>query len=137
MAEFTSQLFRRPIDKDQMNYFLSQICLKTDRYFLVNRNAYNKLIFLGLVPAFLSALRPFYHESRQHFVDESVPFTFNRFNTLIRQYVRSHSHEGDEGGIKMVSHVRYVDKVYSMEYLLYYVEPMKTRQQEYDDDDTW
>ena len=87
-----------------------QICLKTDKYYLVDNNSYKKFLYYGLNEKLCEALMEYYHMSKQFYLTR--PMTYNSFTNIVRQICKSN-------GIMFTSQIKYNESKYSIEYLVY------------------
>ena len=56
-----SQIFKKNIPNEFLFNFLEKICLKTDKYYLIDYNAYKKMLFNDLQQGFCESLKEYYY----------------------------------------------------------------------------
>ena len=79
----SSQIFKNPIHNQILIKLLSEIAIKTEKYYIVNNNSYKKGIFNDVILNFIEECRPYYHLSKRKYLDKKL--TYNSFITIIRQ----------------------------------------------------
>jgi len=104
------QIFKKDIPINILVDLLEKICLKTDKYYLVDMNAYKKMLFHGYHTEFLSILVDYYHSSKRYYAERDL--TFNAFTTIIRQICKSNT-------LQFTSQIKYNSSKYNIEYLIY------------------
>ena len=107
----SSQIFKQPIPKDTLYQLLEQICLKTNKYYVIDMNAYRKMQFNNLQDDFCSNILPYYHLGKQFYVNREM--TYNSFTTIIRQICKYHA-------IMFSSQIKYNESKYNINYQIYY-----------------
>jgi hypothetical protein len=105
------QIFKQNIDPSKVYEFLEKFCLKTDKYYLLDINAYKKMIFHNLHEAFLQEIIEYYHASKQFYVTRKL--TYNSFTNIIRQLCKSNS-------IMFTSKIKYNESKYNIDYFIYF-----------------
>jgi len=106
----SSQLFRKIIPKDILFDLLEKVCLKTDKYYLFDLNAYKKLVFYEYYERFKRAIRPYYNLSKQFYVERKL--TYNSFTNILRQICKSNN-------IMFTSQIKYNESKYNIDFLVY------------------
>ena len=89
---------------------LEKVCLKTDKYYLVDHNAYKKFMFLGLNTGFVDSILSYYHGSKQFYALREM--NYNSFINIVRQICKSNQ-------MMFTSQIKYMDSRYSIEYLVF------------------
>ena len=82
-----SQLFKNTIPTEKLFELLDKICAKTDRFFIVDNNAYKKGIFTGIIQDFFEYCKPFYFISKRKYLEREL--TNKSFITVIRQICKT------------------------------------------------
>ena len=106
-----TQIFRNLVPKELLFSLLERICLKTDKYFLIDSNAYKKLLFYNLHTELADSLKPYYHLGKYYYIERKM--TYNAFITIIRQICKA-------SAIMYSSSMKYNRSNYSIEYLVYF-----------------
>jgi len=92
------QIFRAQIPNTLMFDLLDQICLKTDKYYFVDINAYKKMIYANLHKPFIENVKPYYHLAKQKYLEREM--TYASFTNIIRQICK-------HGDIGITSEIKY------------------------------
>mgnify|MGYP001163517881 FL=1 len=106
-----SQLFKNPIPISFLFDLLDKVCIKTDKYYLVDQDSYKKIMFHNYHDEFCNSIAPFYHQSKRMYVER--PFVFNSFINIIRQICKFNN-------IAFSYNVKYSDKKYNIIYYIYF-----------------
>lgn len=106
----SKQIFRRTVPLNILTDLLEEICLITDKYYLVDYNAYKKFIYSReKMDSFLKSIHEYYQISKRHYVMRDM--TYNNFLTIVRQITRSHN-------IEYTSQIRYNESNYNIVYFI-------------------
>ena len=105
------QIFRTTLPNDSLFNLLDQISLKTDKYYLIDINAYKKMIFHNLHTDFLTQLMEYYHVSKQFYITRKI--SYNSFVNIVRQICKNNS-------LMFTSQIKYNKSKYNINYLIYY-----------------
>ena len=105
------QIFRRLVPPQLLYDVLEKICLKTEKYYLVDNNAYKKFMYLGLNQEFKENIIGFYHDSKRFYVTREM--NYNSFINILRQICKSNQ-------MMFTSQIRYMDSKYCIEYLIFH-----------------
>lgn len=104
------QLFCKPMDMHELRAFLDKITHATNGSYLIGYHAFKKLVFHELHTEFRDLLRPYYHKSKQYYIERDL--SYKSFITIIRQVCKYN-------GIQITSRVRYVESNYTNEYTVF------------------
>lgn len=105
------QIFRENVPIHLLFDLLQLICLKTDKYFLVDKNAYRKVVFHDYHKHFLEQILPYYQESKKFYVTRN--FSYNSFVNIIRQICKSND-------VMFTSKIKYNESKYNIDYFIYF-----------------
>lgn len=105
------QIFKKEVPVIILFDLLDQICLKTDKYYLVDLNSYKKFMFYNLDVQFARTMLEYYHASKQFYVTRKM--TYNSFVNIIRHICKNAS-------IIYTSQMRYNESKYNIVYNIYY-----------------
>jgi len=83
-------LFLKQVPIELLMELLEKICIKTDRFYLIDMNAYRKMIFYHLHEPFCVELTPYYHLSKRYYLTREM--TYNSFTNIVRQICKSNIH---------------------------------------------
>ena len=106
-----NQIFKKEISIQFLYDLLEKICIKSEKYYMVDLNAYKKMLFHGYHTEFLTILVDYYHSSKRYYAEREL--TFNSFTTIIRQICKSNT-------IQFTSQIKYNSSKYNIEYLIYF-----------------
>jgi len=106
------QIFRKNIQIDILYELLEKVCLKTDKYFLIDKNAFKKILYFNYHNDFTEQILPFYQESKQFYAIRK--FTYNSFVNIVRQICKSNN-------VMFTSKIKYNESQYNIDYLIYFV----------------
>jgi hypothetical protein len=109
------QLFRRQVPIHILTDLLDKICLKTDKYYLIDETAFRIMVHKEYHTAFCEKMLEYYHASKAHYVNRE--FSYNSFVNIVRQICKSNS-------ILYASQMKYEKSKYNIDYLVYFV-PVK------------
>lgn len=90
---------------------LEKVCLKTDKYYLVDNNAYRKMIFHEYHKLLIEELTPYYQVSKKLYITREL--TYNSFVNIIRQVCKSNA-------VMFNSSIKYNESKYNIDYFIYY-----------------
>ena len=107
----TKQIFKNTVPNSILFTFLEKICLKTEKYFLIDMNSYRKMLFFNYQNEFLSSLKEYYHLSKQFYLDRKM--TYNSFTTIIRQICKNNN-------VMFTSQIKYNESKYNIDYFIYF-----------------
>jgi len=85
--------------------------MKTDKYYLVDHNAFRKIAFYNYHDELLAKLAPYYFTSKQFYLTRK--FTYNSFTNIIRQICKSNN-------VMFTSQMKYNESKYSIIYMIYF-----------------
>lgn len=105
------QIFKTNVPTTTLFDLLENICVKTDKYYLIDLIAYKKMLFLGLNEDFIREILPMYHASKQYYVTRKLDY--NSFTNIVRQICKSNS-------IMFNSAIKYNESSYVIEHYIYY-----------------
>ena len=105
------QIFREAFPTPKLFELLEKICLKTDKYYLVDSNAYKKLLFHNLFEALCNELQDYYFVSKHFYIQRKM--TFNSFTNIVRQICKCNN-------IMFTSQIKYNESKYNINYYIYF-----------------
>jgi hypothetical protein len=106
-----SQIFKSTFDKQLLFNFLEKICDKTDKYYLLDSNAYKRANMHNELEFFLNIIKPFYYNSKIFYIERDI--TYNKLCTIIRQICNLNS-------ISFSTKIIYSKSKYSIPYHIYF-----------------
>jgi hypothetical protein len=106
-----NQIFRKTFPKEDLIALLDDICIKTEKYYILNNDSYKKGNYTNSIPPFINGCRQYYHVSKQKYVDRK--HTYKSFMTIIRQICKLHE-------IIYTSDIKYDKSKYDIVYHIYY-----------------
>jgi len=105
-----SQIFKAHVNNDILICLFDNICVKMNNYYFFNTNAFKKGVFNNKIQEFLIACKPFYHSSKQKYLDNKL--TYNSFTTVLRQICKFNQ-------ISFTSKIKYDKSNYEIQYFVY------------------
>ena len=105
------QIFKSNVPINILFDLLEKVCLKTDKYYLIDNNAYKKLMYNSYHTKFLETILPYYQESKQFYVTRS--FNYNSFVNIVRQICKSNDN-------MFTSKIKYNESKYNIHYFIYF-----------------
>lgn len=106
-----NQVFKHQVPNRILFDLLDEICMKTDSYYLVDMNAYRKMLFHKYNESFCNELKEYYFLGKQIYVTRKL--TYKSFTNIIRQICKHNS-------IAFTSQMKYNESKYTIIYLVYY-----------------
>ena len=79
----SNQIIKHDISLNIFFELLDKICIKTDKYYIVNNISYKKGLYLDLFDSFNNTLIKSYYKSKQFYILRKQ--NYNTFVTIIRQ----------------------------------------------------
>ena len=107
----SNQIIKYPIPSQLLFDLLDKICLKTENYYLVDINAYRKMIFHNYNEDFCKNLKEYYFVSKWFYLTREM--TYKSLLNIIRQIFKKNL-------IRFTSQMRYNESTYKIDYLIYY-----------------
>ena len=107
----SKQLFKKNIPNEYLFELLEKICLKTDKYYLLDLNAFRKLTFHNYFDEFKNYIKPYYCLSKQFYIERKL--VYNSFTNIVRQICKSNN-------IMYTSQIKYNESKYNIDFLVYY-----------------
>jgi len=107
----TSQIFKKNIPNDVLFTLLDSICLKNEKHYTVNVEAFKRGIFKDEIQPFVLVCKPYYHLSKRKYLERK--FTYNSFTTILRQICNFNK-------ITYTSQIIYDKSTYGIVYYIYY-----------------
>jgi len=106
----STQIFKKAIPNEAIFNLLQQICIKTDKYYIFNLDAFKKGIFKELISKFIENYKEFYHISKRTYLED--PVTYKSFITILRQICKFNN-------ILYSSQIKYDKSTYTIIYYIY------------------
>jgi hypothetical protein len=104
------QIFKKNIPNELLFNLLSNICLKTEKYYVFNKNAYKKGIYNMFIENFIKECFPYYHISKRKYLEKKI--SYNMFTTILRQICNFNK-------ITYTSQIKYDKSEYEIIYYVY------------------
>jgi hypothetical protein len=106
----SSQIFRKQVPNELLFDLLEKICFKTDKYYLIDMNAYRKLMFYNYQTDFCTQLREYYNLSKLFYIERKM--MYNSFTNIVRQICKSNN-------VDYTSKLKYSKSAHYIEYYFY------------------
>ena len=105
------QIFGKLVPPEVLYTLLEKICLKTDKYYLVDHNSYKRFMYLGLDIELKEQIIGCYHDSKRFYITREMDY--NSFINIVRQICKSNQ-------MMFTNQIKYMESKYSIEYLIFY-----------------
>jgi len=105
------QIFKKTIPDSLLFSLLEKMCLKTDKYYQLDMNAYRKMLFHNYHIDFFDTIREFYFLGKQFYIDRQI--TYRSFTNVIRQICKHNS-------LIYTSQMKYNESKYNIDFFIYY-----------------
>jgi|UniRef100_A0A6C0JMQ3 hypothetical protein len=106
-----SQIFRKNVPSEILFKLLDKICFKTDKYYLIDMNAFRKLIFHNYHTEFCEKLKEYYNLSKLFYLERKM--VYNSFTNIVRQICKLNN-------IMFTSQIKYNESKYNIDFFIYY-----------------
>jgi len=106
-----NQIFKKQVPNDILYNLFEKIALKTEDYYIIDNNAYKKLLYFKLLEEFVESIIGFYHISKQYYVTRK--FTYKSFSNIIRQICKYNN-------IQYTTEMKYNESMYNIIFKIYY-----------------
>ena len=110
----SKQIFKKDVPRSLLFILLEKISLKTDKYYVIDINAFRKFQFHELDKPFIQTMLTYYHLSKQFYVTRKM--TYNSFINVVRHICKNTN-------IMYTSQIRYNESEYNINYHIYYEIP--------------
>lgn len=107
----SNQIFKVMVPKELLFELLDKICLKTDKYYHFDNNAYRKMLFNNYHIEFCENLKPYYHLGKRVYIERKM--TYNSFTTIMRQICKAAT-------ILYGSQIKYNESKYNIDYFVFF-----------------
>lgn len=107
----SNQIFKNQVPNNILFGLLEKVCLKTDKYYSIDMNAYKKMMFHNLHVDFCNLLKEYYHLGKQFYLEREL--TYKSFTNIIRQICKNNS-------IMYTSKMKYNESKYNIVYFVYF-----------------
>ena len=108
----SNQIFKKQIPTQSLFELLDKICIKNDKYYIVNMESFKKGIYTEDIPNFIAFCFPYYHSSKHKYLDKKI--LYNNFITILRQICNFNK-------ITYTSQIKYDKSTYNIVYYIYFL----------------
>jgi len=105
------QIFIKPVPIIILYDLLDQICLKTNKYYVIDMNSYKKLLFYNFDEPFSKIIIDYYHVSKKFYATRKM--SYNSFINIIRHICKN-------ANIMYTSQLKYNESKYNIVYHIYF-----------------
>lgn len=105
------QIFKKQVPIDILYSLLETMCIKTDKYYLIDMNAYRKMIFHDSHVDFCIIIKEYYYKAKTFYIDRKM--TYKSFTNIVRQICKSNN-------IPYNSVIKYNESKYNIDYMVYF-----------------
>jgi hypothetical protein len=106
----STQIFKQIIPNEIVYKLLDEICLKNEKYYILNNDSFKKGMFKELIQTFIELCFPYYHISKRKYLNRKI--TYNTFTTILRQICNFNQ-------IIYTSQIKYDKSTYDIVYNIY------------------
>jgi hypothetical protein len=107
-----NQIFRKEVPNEILFGLLEKICFKNDKYYLIDMNAYRKMMFRGYNVDFCDSLKEYYNLSKLFYLERKM--VYNSFTNIVRQICKLNN-------IMFTSQIKYNESKYNIDFYVYHV----------------
>ena len=107
----STQIFKKKVPNEDLFSLLESICLKNEKHYTFNVEAYKKGIFKETIQKFITECTPYYHLSKRKYLERKI--SYNSFTTILRQICKFNK-------ITYTSKIIYDKSSYGIVYYIYY-----------------
>jgi len=107
----SKQIFKKIPPIEILFNLLEKTCVKTDKYYVFNVNAFKKGWYNDIIDEFIKESKLYYHISKQKYLEE--PIKYNSFTTILRQMCNINK-------IVYTSQIKYDHSLYEIVYYIYH-----------------
>ena len=105
-----SQIIKSSLPSNILRDLIVKICQRYQNYFIFNNEAYKKGNMYNLFQEFVEQLKPYYHSSKQFYLERNI--SFKMLTTLIRQICNVQN-------IIYTNHIKYNKSNHEIHYYIY------------------
>jgi hypothetical protein len=107
----STQIFKKGIPNENLFNLLEQICLKNEKHYTFNIEAYKRGVFKEVIQNFITDCTSYYHLSKRKYLERKT--SYNNFTTVLRQICNFNQ-------IKYTSQIIYDKSTYGIVYYIYF-----------------
>ena len=108
----TSQIFKNNIPNYMLFDLLEKICMKNEKHYTFNMEAFKKGVYKEDIQVFLEACKPYYFLSKRKYLEKKL--TYTSFTTILRQICNFNK-------ITYTSQIIYNKSIYNIVYYNYHI----------------
>jgi hypothetical protein len=106
----STQIFKSAIPNEIVFSLLNEICIKTEKCYILNIDSFKKGLFKDIFPKFIEDCKLFYHVSKRTYLEKNI--TYKSIITILRQICKFNN-------IVYTSQIKYDKSTYSIVYYIY------------------
>ena len=106
----STQIFKQKVPTELLFNLLDSICMKNEKHYTFNINAFKKGIFTNKIADFFKECESYYHLSKKKYLERKI--TYNTFATVLRQICNNNK-------ITYTSQIKYDKSSYEITYYIY------------------
>ena len=107
----SNQIFKSKQDNKFLFDLLEKICIKNEKYYLIDKIAFKKGLLSNDIKNFFTSLLSYYYTSKLYYVNRDI--NYNSFLTVVRQICKANE-------IRYISKIKYDKSKYEIIYYLYF-----------------
>ena len=106
----STQIFKNKVPNEILFQFLQSICVKTEKYYLLNSAAFKKGLLIDVFSSIFEKCIPYYHLTKQKYLEGKD--TYKKLTTVLRQICNFNK-------ITYTSQIKYDKSTYDIFYYVY------------------
>ena len=107
----SNQIIKSKIPNELLFELLHSLCIKNDKHYIFNLNAFKKGIFNNKIKEFIEKCLPYYYISKKKYLERKL--TYTNFTTILRQICNYNK-------LIYTSQIKYEKSSYNIIYYIYF-----------------
>ena len=107
----SNQIFKSNPDNKFLFDLLQKICIKNEKYYLIDKISFRKGLLSDDIKTFFTSLVSHYHASKLYYINRDI--TYNSFLTVVRHVCKANE-------FRFISKIKYDKSKYEIIYYLYF-----------------
>jgi len=107
----STQIFKNNIPNELLFNLLELICIKSEKYYILNNESFKKGIYNESITKFIEECKPYYHLSKRKYLERKI--NYKSFTTILRQICNCNK-------ITYTNKIKYEKSTYFIIYYIYF-----------------
>ena len=107
----SNQIFKSNPDNKFLFDLLQKICIKNEKYYLIDKISFRKGLLSDDIKTFFTSLVSHYHASKLYYINRDI--TYNSFLTVVRHVCKANE-------VRFISKIKYDKSKYEIIYYVYF-----------------